>query len=163
EHSMTSLSRVGRRTIEPGRAGGCSANKILCPWPIVPQRIQTKPKGRRECPGERDITLRSFHRWRATKIHWTTVSQGATILVTQNAASVPRRLCSWLRRAEPTLQKYPGEGIVMITKASRRALLKSTAGSALFAAIGAPAIVKAQADVIRIGHLTPLTGFLGPL
>jgi branched-chain amino acid transport system substrate-binding protein len=26
-----------------------------------------------------------------------------------------------------------------------------------------PAIVKAQADVIRIGHLTPVTGFLGPL
>src|SRR5215468_9720763 len=51
----------------------------------------------------------------------------------------------------------------MITKVSRRALLKSTAGSALLAAIGMPAIVKAQADAIRIGHLTPLTGFLGPL
>ncbi|MFZ0104407.1 MAG: ABC transporter substrate-binding protein, partial [Pseudolabrys sp.] len=46
---------------------------------------------------------------------------------------------------------------------SRRALLKSTAGSALLAAVGMPAIVKAQADAIRIGHLTPLTGFLGPL
>src|SRR6185295_2800030 len=51
----------------------------------------------------------------------------------------------------------------MIIEVSRRALLKSTAGSALLAAIGMPAIVKAQADVIRIGHLTPLTGFLGPL
>jgi branched-chain amino acid transport system substrate-binding protein len=31
------------------------------------------------------------------------------------------------------------------------------------AGIGMPAIVKAQADVIRIGHLTPITGFLGSL
>ena len=51
----------------------------------------------------------------------------------------------------------------MITKVSRRALLKSTAGSALLAAVGMPAIVRAQADAIRIGHLTPITGFLGPL
>ena len=51
----------------------------------------------------------------------------------------------------------------MITRLSRRAMLKSTAGSALLAAVGMPAIVKAQADAIRIGHLTPLTGFLGPL
>ena len=51
----------------------------------------------------------------------------------------------------------------MIAKVSRRALLKSTAGSALLAAVGMPAIVKAQTDAIRIGHLTPLTGFLGPL
>jgi branched-chain amino acid transport system substrate-binding protein len=29
--------------------------------------------------------------------------------------------------------------------------------------IGAPAILRAQSDVIRIGHLTPVTGFLGPL
>ena len=46
---------------------------------------------------------------------------------------------------------------------SRRKLLKGAAGSALLAGIGAPAIVKAQADAIRLGHLTPLTGFLGPL
>jgi len=81
----------------------------------------------------------------------------------QKAASVPRSLCSWLHNAEPTLQKRSGEGIVMITKVSRRALLKSTAGSALLAAVGMPAIVRAQADAIRIGHLTPITGFLGPL
>jgi branched-chain amino acid transport system substrate-binding protein len=31
------------------------------------------------------------------------------------------------------------------------------------ALLGLPAIVKAQTDKIRIGHLTPLTGFLGPL
>src|SRR5438876_9226854 len=46
---------------------------------------------------------------------------------------------------------------------SRRKLLKGAAASALLAGIGAPASVKAQADAIRIGHLTPLTGFLGPL
>ena len=51
----------------------------------------------------------------------------------------------------------------MSTKLSRRTLLKTTAGSALLAAVGMPAIVSAQADAIRIGHLTPLTGFLGPL
>ena len=51
----------------------------------------------------------------------------------------------------------------MITRLSRRAMLKSMAGSALLATIGMPAITKAQADAIRIGHLTPLTGFLGPL
>jgi hypothetical protein len=51
----------------------------------------------------------------------------------------------------------------MNSKLSRRSLIKTAAGSALLAGIGAPAIVRAQADAIRIGHLTPLTGFLGPL
>jgi branched-chain amino acid transport system substrate-binding protein len=46
---------------------------------------------------------------------------------------------------------------------TRRTLLKSAAGTAVLAGLGAPAIVKAQSDAIRIGHLTPLTGFLGPL
>jgi len=46
---------------------------------------------------------------------------------------------------------------------SRRGLLKGAAGMALLAGIGAPAIVRAQSDAIRIGHLTPRTGFLGPL
>jgi branched-chain amino acid transport system substrate-binding protein len=30
-------------------------------------------------------------------------------------------------------------------------------------AIGFPAIVRSQSDTVRLGHLTPLTGFLGPL
>jgi hypothetical protein len=42
----------------------------------------------------------------------------------------------------------------------RRTLL---AGASAVAAIGVPALSRAQADVIRIGHLTPRTGFLGPL
>lgn len=46
---------------------------------------------------------------------------------------------------------------------SRRTLLKGAAGSAVLVGIGMPAIVRAQGDAIRIGHLTPLTGFLGPL
>src|SRR5262249_15218162 len=55
------------------------------------------------------------------------------------------------------------EQFAMPLRLSRRALVKGAAGSALIAGIGAPAIVRAQADAIRIGHLTPLTGFLGPL
>src|SRR5436190_15120049 len=51
----------------------------------------------------------------------------------------------------------------MNSKLSRRTLLRSAAGTALVAGVGMPAIVTAQADAIRIGHLTPLTGFLGPL
>jgi hypothetical protein len=46
---------------------------------------------------------------------------------------------------------------------SRRGLLKGASGFAVAAGIGAPAIIHAQTDVIRIGHLTPRTGFLGPL
>src|SRR5262245_40412855 len=44
---------------------------------------------------------------------------------------------------------------------SRRALVKGAAGSAL--AFGMPAISYGQSDSIKIGHLTPRTGFLGPL
>src|SRR5256885_10676827 len=47
--------------------------------------------------------------------------------------------------------------------ATRRTLLKGISGAALIAGVGAPAIVRAQTDAIRIGHLTPRTGFLGPL
>lgn len=45
----------------------------------------------------------------------------------------------------------------------RRTLMKGAAGSALVAGLSAPAILRAQEGPIRIGHLTPLTGFLGPL
>jgi branched-chain amino acid transport system substrate-binding protein len=47
---------------------------------------------------------------------------------------------------------------------TRRGLLKTAGGIALASGISAPAILRAQtSDVIRIGHLTPRTGFLGPL
>ena len=44
---------------------------------------------------------------------------------------------------------------------SRREILKAGAASA--AVLGFPAIVRAQSGPIKIGHLTPLTGFLGAL
>lgn len=46
---------------------------------------------------------------------------------------------------------------------SRRDTLKAGAALLGAGALGFPAIVKAQQDRIRIGHLTPLTGFLGAL
>jgi branched-chain amino acid transport system substrate-binding protein len=49
------------------------------------------------------------------------------------------------------------------TPVSRRALVKGAGSTALLAGIGMPAISRAQSDVIKIGHLTPRTGFLGPL
>src|SRR5919106_721484 len=48
-------------------------------------------------------------------------------------------------------------------KMNRRSLLKGAAGSAVMAGIGMPAISYGQADALKIGHLTPRTGFLGPL
>lgn len=45
----------------------------------------------------------------------------------------------------------------------RRNLLMAGAAVAGSAALGFPAIVSGQSDKIRIGHLTPLTGFLGAL
>jgi branched-chain amino acid transport system substrate-binding protein len=44
---------------------------------------------------------------------------------------------------------------------NRRDVLKAGTASAL--ALGFPAIVRAQSDAIKIGHLTPMTGFLGAL
>src|SRR5918998_6772962 len=51
------------------------------------------------------------------------------------------------------------------TRLTRRSALQGTACAAatLVAGAGAPAVLRAQGDVIRVGHLTPLTGFLGPL
>src|SRR5437016_13547189 len=47
---------------------------------------------------------------------------------------------------------------------TRRSLLKTAGRIALVSGISAPAILRAQTtDVIKIGHLTPRTGFLGPL
>ena len=44
---------------------------------------------------------------------------------------------------------------------SRRGILQGAVGAATL--ISSPAILRAQTDVLRIGHLTPRTGFLGPL
>jgi branched-chain amino acid transport system substrate-binding protein len=53
------------------------------------------------------------------------------------------------------------KGGSMAFRESRRNALKAGAAGAL--ALGFPAIVRAQPDAIKIGHLTPLTGFLGSL
>jgi len=49
------------------------------------------------------------------------------------------------------------------TSRSRRGVLKAGAAIATLGTLGFPAISRGQSEVIRIGHLTPLTGFLGPL
>jgi branched-chain amino acid transport system substrate-binding protein len=46
---------------------------------------------------------------------------------------------------------------------SRRGVLKGGAAIAGASALGVPTLLFAQADKIRIGHLTPMTGFLGAL
>ena len=48
-------------------------------------------------------------------------------------------------------------------RTSRRTLLKASAAAAGAATFGFPSITYAQAEKIKIGHLTPLTGFLGAL
>src|SRR5450631_282282 len=50
-----------------------------------------------------------------------------------------------------------------MTRYPRRTLLKAGAAFAGASVIGFPSIVSGQTDKIRIGHLTPLTGFLGAL
>ena len=50
-----------------------------------------------------------------------------------------------------------------MTRYSRRTLLKASAAFAGASTLGFPSIVHGQTDKIKIGHLTPLTGFLGAL
>jgi branched-chain amino acid transport system substrate-binding protein len=50
-----------------------------------------------------------------------------------------------------------------MTRTSRRTLLKASAAFAGAATLGFPSIVSGQTDKIKVGHLTPLTGFLGAL
>jgi len=51
----------------------------------------------------------------------------------------------------------------MVTRYNRRRILKAGAALAGVSALGFPAVVSGQSDKIKIGHLTPLTGFLGAL
>lgn len=46
---------------------------------------------------------------------------------------------------------------------TRRSALKIATGTAAASLLGAPALVRAQSGPIKIGHLTPMTGFLGTL
>jgi branched-chain amino acid transport system substrate-binding protein len=50
-----------------------------------------------------------------------------------------------------------------VTNDKRRHILKAGAAIAGTTALGFPAIVRGQSDRIKIGHLTPMTGFLGAL
>src|SRR5450755_3319433 len=45
----------------------------------------------------------------------------------------------------------------------RRGLLQGGAAATTLGALGFPSISRGQTDAIRLGHLTPRTGFLGPL
>jgi branched-chain amino acid transport system substrate-binding protein len=54
------------------------------------------------------------------------------------------------------------EGMVGIVF-NRRSVLKAGAALTSASALGFPAVVSGQSDKIKIGHLTPLTGFLGAL
>ena len=45
----------------------------------------------------------------------------------------------------------------------RRQVLQGAGAATALGAFGFPAIVRSQSDAIRFGHLTPRTGFLGPL
>jgi branched-chain amino acid transport system substrate-binding protein len=50
-----------------------------------------------------------------------------------------------------------------MTRTSRRTLLQASAAFAGAATLGFPSIGYGQAEKVKIGHLTPLTGFLGAL
>jgi branched-chain amino acid transport system substrate-binding protein len=50
-----------------------------------------------------------------------------------------------------------------MTRYTRRTLLKASAAFAGASALGFPSIVHGETEKIKIGHLTPLTGFLGAL
>jgi branched-chain amino acid transport system substrate-binding protein len=54
-------------------------------------------------------------------------------------------------------------GISALPSAKRRGILKAGAAVAGISALGFPALARAQGKPIKIGHLTPLTGFLGAL
>lgn len=46
---------------------------------------------------------------------------------------------------------------------TRRRVVQALGASVLAGGIGMPHVARGQSDVVRFGHLTPLTGFLGPL
>ena len=85
----------------------------------------------------------------------------------QAKQSAPHRTSAAVAgRKQPRRAAVSGRRRLMskINQFTRRSLLKTAGGIALVSGISAPAILRAQtADVIRIGHLTPRTGFLGPL
>ena len=61
------------------------------------------------------------------------------------------------------MQKHTSEHGRKSGAVTRRTVLKAGAGIAAGTVLGFPAILRGQTDVIKIGHLTPMTGFLGAL
>ncbi|MFG1398120.1 ABC transporter substrate-binding protein [Roseixanthobacter pseudopolyaromaticivorans] len=61
------------------------------------------------------------------------------------------------------MTEKPHPATILSAPLPRRRVLQGLGAAALVGGVGMPAIVKAQADTITFGHLTPLTGFLGPL
>src|SRR3954471_2824089 len=66
-------------------------------------------------------------------------------------------------RRRPALPDQGGNTMTQSVSRVRRGLMQGGAAAATLGALGFPAISRGQADGIRIGHLTPLPGFLGPL
>lgn len=64
---------------------------------------------------------------------------------------------------EQTTHSDAGTALQETHSAHRRMLLRTGAVAAGSAILGLPALVSAQTEAIKIGHLTPLTGFLGAL
>jgi branched-chain amino acid transport system substrate-binding protein len=58
-----------------------------------------------------------------------------------------------------------GKSRLTLHQLERREALKKTAalGAAAIAPLGFPAIVRGQSETIKLGHITPRTGFLGQL
>jgi len=61
------------------------------------------------------------------------------------------------------MEHEKGKAVSVLRSTARRSVLKAGAALAGSAALGLPGMVMAQGDKIRIGHLTPETGFLGVL
>src|SRR5215207_3572621 len=80
---------------------------------------------------------------------WTSGSNAGTITVITVRCKLPQR---------PTRTGDPGMNDSI--NIQRRSVI---AGASAVAALGLPALVRAQSDAVRMGHLTPRTGFLGPL
>ena len=57
----------------------------------------------------------------------------------------------------------PSENLSTDRSTTRRRLVTAGGGVAALSALGFPAIVSGQQEKIRLGHLTPMTGFLGAL
>jgi branched-chain amino acid transport system substrate-binding protein len=55
------------------------------------------------------------------------------------------------------------DGVAEVESSRRRRVLQAGAALTGACALGFPAIVRSQAEKVKIGHLTPLTGFLGAL